>query len=79
LNLHGWADGDPFYVNYMGHPIQGAVAGRIWQLNDPRYNKAEFGRSRAYWKGKPSGSRTLNTCDRARAISAEWPTITDSR
>lgn len=19
-NLHGWADGDPFYVNYVGHP-----------------------------------------------------------
>ncbi|HEY1495364.1 MAG TPA: hypothetical protein VGF49_12520, partial [Candidatus Solibacter sp.] len=52
LNLHGWADGDPFYVNYVGHPMQGAVAGRIWELNDPRYNKAEFGRSRTYWKGK---------------------------
>src|ERR1700730_9884919 len=23
-NLHGWADGDPFYVNYVGHPMQGA-------------------------------------------------------
>src|SRR5262245_43614469 len=20
-NLHGWADGDPFYVNYVGHPM----------------------------------------------------------
>ena len=28
-NLHGWADGDPFIVNYVGHPMQGAVAGRI--------------------------------------------------
>jgi hypothetical protein len=52
LNLHGWADGDPFYVNYVGHPMQGAVAGRIWQLHDPRYNKAEFGRSHAYWEGQ---------------------------
>ena len=24
--LHGWSDGDPFYVNYVGHPLQGAVA-----------------------------------------------------
>ena len=28
-NLHGWADGDEFYVNYVGHPMQGAVAGFI--------------------------------------------------
>jgi hypothetical protein len=51
-NLHGWADGDPFYVNYVGHPMQGAVAGRLFLLNDPRYNTTEFGRSRDYWKGK---------------------------
>ncbi len=24
-SLHGWSDGDPFYVNYIGHPMQGAV------------------------------------------------------
>jgi hypothetical protein len=51
-NLHGWADGDPFYVNYVGHPMQGAVSGRLFLLNDPRYNRAEFGKSAAYWKGK---------------------------
>jgi hypothetical protein len=51
-NLHGWADGDPFYVNYVGHPMQGAVAGRLFLLNDPRYNAAAFGKSRDYWKGK---------------------------
>ena len=32
--------------------MQGAVAGQIWLLHDPRYNKAEFGRGRTYWKGK---------------------------
>ena len=26
-NLHGWGDGDPFLVNYVGHPMEGAVAG----------------------------------------------------
>src|SRR5262245_60994729 len=51
-NLHGWADGDPFYVNYVGHPMQGAVAGRLWLLHDQRYRKAEFGRDPDYWKGK---------------------------
>ena len=36
-SLHGWADGDPFLVNYVGHPMQGAVAGFIWQHNDRAY------------------------------------------
>src|SRR5262249_53825508 len=51
-NIHGWADGDPFYVNYIGHPIQGAVAGRLYLLNDARFHRTEFGMSREYWKGK---------------------------
>jgi hypothetical protein len=51
-NLHGWADGDPFYVNYVGHPLQGAIAGRLFLLNDARYNRTEFGQNREYWKGK---------------------------
>ncbi len=48
-NLHGWADGDPFIVNYVGHPMQGSVSGDIWIQNDPRYRTAEFGRNRRYW------------------------------
>ncbi len=51
-NLHGWADGDPFIVNYVGHPIQGAVAGFIWIQNDRKYRGAEIGRDRRYWKGR---------------------------
>lgn len=51
-NLHGWADGDPFYVNYVGHPMQGAVSGRLFQLNDPRYYRTAFGKDPDYWKGK---------------------------
>jgi hypothetical protein len=54
--LHGWADGDPFYVNYVGHPMQGSVANYLWQLNDARYNRFEFGRSREYWKSKLRGA-----------------------
>ncbi|HEV8412155.1 MAG TPA: hypothetical protein VGQ49_01080 [Bryobacteraceae bacterium] len=50
--LHGWADGDPFYVNYVGHPMQGAVSGYLWTLNDTRYQYVEFGRSPDYWKSR---------------------------
>jgi hypothetical protein len=51
-NLHGWADGDPLLVNYVGHPIQGAVAGFIWIQNDRKYLAAEIGRDRRYWKSR---------------------------
>jgi hypothetical protein len=51
-NLHGWADGDPFLVNYVGHPMQGAVSGFIWIQNDLRYRDVEIGKNRDYWKGR---------------------------
>jgi hypothetical protein len=35
--LHGWADGDPFIVNYVGHPMQGAVTGFLFAQNDRKY------------------------------------------
>ncbi|HSR06654.1 MAG TPA: hypothetical protein VLM42_05855 [Bryobacteraceae bacterium] len=50
--LHGWADGDPFYVNYVGHPMQGAVSGYLWTLNDNRYKQVEFGKNPDYWKSR---------------------------
>ncbi len=55
-NLHGWSDGDPFYVNYVGHPMQGAVSGYIWTQNDRAYRDIEFGQNRRYWKGKLRGT-----------------------
>ena len=51
-NLHGWSDGDPFYVNYVGHPMQGAVTGFIFVQNDSRYRDATFGKNRRYWKSR---------------------------
>ena len=51
-NLHGWADGDPFIVNYVGHPMQGAVSGYIWVQNDGRYRFAQFGKNRDYWESR---------------------------
>lgn len=52
-NMHGWSDGDPFMVNYIGHPLQGSVASFIWVQNDAKkYRLAEFGKSRDYWKSR---------------------------
>src|SRR5258708_39324289 len=51
-NLHGWADGDPFMVNYVGHPMQGSVAGYIWLQNDPAYRNVEIGKDPRYWRSR---------------------------
>jgi opacity protein-like surface antigen len=51
-NLHGWADGDPFLVNYVGHPMQGAVSGFILVQNDPKGKSVEFGNNPVYWKSR---------------------------
>lgn len=50
--LRGWRDGDPFLVNYIGHPMQGAVTGYIQVQNDPRGYRQEIGRDKAYWKSR---------------------------
>jgi hypothetical protein len=54
-SLHGWGDGDEFIVNYVGHPMQGAVSNFIWQHDDRAYRAEEFGRNRRYWKAKLRG------------------------
>ena len=51
-NMHGWADGDDFLVNYIGHPMEGAVTGFIWQHNDRAYRDVVFGKNARYWKAK---------------------------
>lgn len=51
-NIHGWNDGDPFFVNYIDHPMEGGVAGFIEVGHDPRYRRAEFSRSSRYWKSR---------------------------
>ena len=51
-NLHGWGDGDPFLVNWVGHPMQGAVAGFLFAQNDRKYRFVEFGKNRWYWKSR---------------------------
>ena len=51
-SMHGWSDGDGYYENYLGHPIEGSVASYIWIHNDPKYRTVEFGKSRDYWMSR---------------------------
>lgn len=50
--LRGWEDGDPFIVNYIGHPMMGSVTGYIQVQNDPRGIDQELGLNKAYWKSR---------------------------
>ncbi len=47
-NLRGWRDGDEFYVNYVGHSLQGAVTGFIYVNNDPAARRLQVGLNKAY-------------------------------
>jgi len=51
-SMHGWSDGDGYFENYLGHPIEGAVASYIWIHNDPKYRTVEFGKRRDYWMSR---------------------------
>lgn len=51
-NLGGWRDGDSFITNYIAHPMQGAVTGRIFINNSGRSRKLEFGKSKEYWESR---------------------------
>lgn len=49
FNMRRWNDGDSFQVNYIGHPMQGAISGYIEIQNDPRGRSLRFApRSEAY-------------------------------
>ncbi|MFZ1702646.1 MAG: hypothetical protein WBO10_02805 [Pyrinomonadaceae bacterium] len=52
LNLHGWSDGGKIFTDYIAHPMQGSLTARIFINNSPRANRAEFGKSRSYWKSR---------------------------
>jgi hypothetical protein len=49
FHMSRWGDGDNFLVNYIGHPMEGAVAGDIFLNNDPKGRSARFGKSSNYW------------------------------
>lgn len=51
-NLRGWNDGNRFFINYIGHPLQGGVTGQIFVNNSDRAKRQEFGKSKAYWESR---------------------------
>lgn len=63
-NLRGWKDGDSSFTNYVAHPLQGGLTGRIFINNSDRAKKQVFGNSREYWA----------TRFKAMAWSAAWST-----
>ncbi|MEW6365747.1 MAG: hypothetical protein AB1714_14045 [Acidobacteriota bacterium] len=50
-NLDRWSDGGKFFTNYVAHPLQGAVSGRILVQNDPRGRALCFGDD-GYWRSR---------------------------
>ena len=52
FNMRRWNDGDDFLVNYVGHPLQGAVAADIFVQNDPVGRQLEIGSNPLYWKSR---------------------------
>lgn len=63
-NLSGWRDNDSSFVNYVAHPMQGAVTGRIFINNSDKAKKLEFSKSKEYWDSRL----------KAMAWSAAWST-----
>jgi hypothetical protein len=52
FNMRRWNDGDDFLVNYVGHPMQGAVSGFIEIQNDPAGREQEISATHAYWMSR---------------------------
>ncbi len=50
--LGSWGDGGLFFTNYIAHPLQGGVTGRIFVNNSDKAKKQEFGVSKEYWKSR---------------------------
>jgi hypothetical protein len=52
FNMRRWSDGDSIKVNYIGHPMEGAIAGYIEVQNDPRGRELRISRNRRYWNSR---------------------------
>jgi len=46
-----WGDGDDFVVNDVGHPLEGAVFGRVFLQNSPK-SQVIIGKNRQYWMSR---------------------------
>jgi hypothetical protein len=61
-----WKDDDPFGVDYIGHPMMGAVTNSIYEQNDPKQRALMYENSRRYWMGR------LRATAYSAAYSAQW-------
>jgi hypothetical protein len=52
FNTRRWDDDDGIKVNYIGHPMEAAIAGYIEVQNDPRGRELRISRSRRYWNSR---------------------------
>ncbi len=52
FNMGRWNDGDDFMVNYVGHPVQGAITGYLEVQNDPRGRALKLSNTREYWHSR---------------------------
>ena len=61
-----WKDDDPFGVDYIGHPMMGAMTNSIYEQNDPKQRALMFENTRRYWMGR------LRATAYSAAYSAQW-------
>lgn len=61
-----WKDDDPFGVDYIGHPMMGALTNSIYEQNDPKQRALNYENSRRYWVGR------LRATLYSAAYSAQW-------
>ncbi|HVZ17670.1 MAG TPA: hypothetical protein VG897_11165 [Terriglobales bacterium] len=65
-DLKRWGDGDDFIVNDVGHPLQGAVASRIFLQNSPKSRALRVGKDSTYWTSRLKGMAW------AAAFEVQW-------
>ena len=61
-----WDDDNPWYDDYVGHPMMGAIAMDIYLQNDPRGKSIELENSKAYWHSR------LQALLWSAVYSAQW-------
>ena len=61
-----WKDDDPFGVDYVGHPMMGAMTNSIYEQNDPKQRALMFENTRRYWMGR------LRATAYSAVYSAQW-------
>ncbi len=52
FNMRRWNDGDAFPVNYIGHPMEGAISGYLEVQNDPHGRDLKLSSDRHYWNSR---------------------------